>query len=100
CTILHGLIDAHGDNWEAIFKAYETARKPNGDAVADLALINFIEMRDKVADPDFLMRKKVEKELVKRYPGEFLSVYEMVSFSHTPYDHALKSMQAQDELWE
>lgn len=100
CTILDGLMDAHKDDWSSIFKAYETARKPNGDAVADLALINFIEMRDKVADPDFLMRKKVEKELVKRYPGEFLSVYEMVSFSHTPYDHALKSMQAQDELWE
>lgn len=99
CTILDGLMDACGGDWGAVFKAYESARKPNGDAVADLALINFVEMRDRVADPDFLLRKKVEKELVKRYPGAFLSVYEMVSFSHTPYEHALKSMQAQDELW-
>ena len=98
CTILSKLMDRHNDNWETIFKAYDQKRKLNGDAVAQLALLNFVEMRDKVADPVFLERKKIEKELGKRYPNQFISVYEMVSFSHTPYDTALRCIQAQDQL--
>ena len=97
-TILDGLMNEHADNWDAILKAYEVRRKPNGDAVAQLALNNFTEMRDKVADPQFLERKKIEKELGKRYPEQFVSVYEMVSFSHTPYNTAMQCIQAQDML--
>ena len=79
---------------------YQTRRKKNGDAVADLALQNFIEMRDLVADPIFLERKKIEKELGKMFPKVFNSVYEMVSFSHTPYFVALSCQKAQDKLLE
>ena len=86
------------DNWAKILQEYEARRKPNGDAVAELALLNFTEMRDKVADPMFLERKKIEKELGKRYPDQFVSVYEMVSFSHTPYSTAIQCIQAQDRL--
>lgn len=100
CTVLAALMDKYGDDWATILKAYEQKRKPNGDAVAQLALNNFIEMRDKVADPLFLERKKIEKELGKRYPDEFISVYEMVSFSHTPYNTALSCIKAQDGLLE
>lgn len=98
CSVLSGLMDAHGDDWATILQQYEQRRKPNGDAVAELALLNFVEMRDKVADPHFLERKKIEKELGKRFPERFVSVYEMVSFSHTPYDTALRCIQAQDSL--
>jgi len=98
CTILSSLMDKNGDNWNTILKEYEVRRKPNGDAVAQLALTNFTEMRDKVADPMFLERKKIEKELGKRYPEQFVSVYEMVSFSHTPYNTAIQCIQAQDQL--
>lgn len=98
CTILSGLIDQYGDDWGKILKTYDDKRKPNGDAVAQLALLNFVEMRDKVADPTFLERKKIEKDLCKRYPDKFVSVYEMVSFSHTPYDTALRCVHAQDSL--
>lgn len=98
CTILAGLMDKHGDDWATILKLYNDARKPNGDAVAELALKNFVEMRDKVADAAFLERKKIEKELVKRYPKEFISVYEMVSFSHIPYSTAMSCIEAQDKL--
>lgn len=98
CTILAGLIDQHNGDWDTILQAYDDARKPNGDAVAELALKNFIEMRDKVADAAFLLRKKIEKELVKRYPEQFISVYEMVSFSHTPYATAISCIEAQDNL--
>jgi kynurenine 3-monooxygenase len=98
CTVLSGLMDQYNDDWAKILQAYEAKRKPNGDAVARLALNNFVEMRDKVADLHFLERKKIEKELGRRYPEEFVSVYEMVSFSHIPYDTALRCIHAQDEL--
>jgi kynurenine 3-monooxygenase len=98
CTILSGLLDKHGDNWATILEEYDNNRKPNGDAVAELALMNFVEMRDKVADPNFLERKKIEKELGKLYPEKFNSVYEMVSFSHSPYSKAMSCIKYQDEL--
>ncbi len=100
CTVLSGLIDKNGEDWGTIFKEYNQKRKANGDAVAELALLNFIEMRDKVADPQFLSRKKIEQELGRRYPEKFTSIYEMVSFSHTPYSTAIRSIRAQDELLE
>lgn len=98
CTVLAGLLDAYGSDWNTILQHYDRMRKPNGDAVAQLALLNFVEMRDKVADPVFLERKKIEKELGKLFPEQFISVYEMVSFSHIPYDTALRCIQAQDQL--
>jgi len=98
CTILAGLLEKHGDDWATILQQYDDKRKPNGNAVAQLALLNFVEMRDKVADPLFLERKKIEKELGKMYPDKFISVYEMVSFSHIPYNTALRCIEAQDEL--
>jgi len=98
CTVLSGLVDKHGDDWATILKEYDDSRKPNGDAVAELALMNFVEMRDKVADPNFLERKKIEKELGKLYPEQFNSVYEMVSFSHSPYKTAMSCIKYQDEL--
>lgn len=98
CSVLDGLMEQHKDDWDIILKEYERARKPNGDAVAQLALLNFVEMRDKVADPVFLNRKQVEKELGRRYPEQFVSVYEMVSFSHTPYSVAIQCIQNQDTL--
>jgi kynurenine 3-monooxygenase len=98
CSVLAGLLDEYGDDWGKIMPQYQQKRKPNGDAVAQLALFNFIEMRDKVADPKFLERKKIEKELGMRYPEQFISVYEMVSFSHIPYNTAIRCIEAQDKL--
>jgi kynurenine 3-monooxygenase len=97
CRILMEIIDASSDkSWGNIFSTYQEERKKNGDAVADLALQNFIEMRDLVADPIFLTRKKIEKQLGILYPEQFNSVYEMVSFSHTPYHTAISCQKAQD----
>lgn len=98
CTILNELLDAHNDNWDLVLPDYQKRRLPNGNAVADLALENFIEMQSKVADENFLMRKKIEKDLGLRYPQIFNSVYEMVSFTHTPYAFAKASSSAQDNL--
>lgn len=98
CSVLESLMEEHGEDWATILASFEQQRKPNGDAVAELALNNFIEMRDKVSDPVFLERKKIEKELGRRFAGRFNSVYEMVSFSHTPYAYAMHCIKAQDIL--
>jgi kynurenine 3-monooxygenase len=100
CSVLNGLMEAHCEDWKTILDEYQRLRKPAGDAVAELALLNFTEMRDKVADPRFLQRKKIEKEIGIRYPEQFTSVYELVSFSHTPYATALQCIAAQDRLLE
>lgn len=98
CSVLDGLLTELGEDWGEILQRFQERRKPNGDAVAALALLNFTEMRDKVADPVFLERKKIEKEIGLLYPEEFTSVYELVSFTHTPYATAMKCIAAQDAL--
>jgi len=98
CTVLADLLERYEDDWGVILQQYSKMRKPNAEAVAQLALMNFVEMRDKVADSDFLQRKKIEKELGKRYPKQFISIYEMVSFTHIPYKTALECTQEQDRL--
>lgn len=100
-TILNDLLkDNNTPDWAEVLKAYQSQRKDNADALAELAYLNFIEMRDLVADESFLLRKKIEQDLGRRFPGVFNSVYEMVSFTHTPYKVALKNMKLQDQLLE
>jgi kynurenine 3-monooxygenase len=94
------LIDKHDGDWDIVLQEYQKMRQPNGDAVAQLALNNFIEMRDLVADPVFLERKKIEKDLMNRFSSQYKSVYEMVSFSHTPYAFALATLTAQNNLYQ
>ncbi|MBX7140280.1 MAG: FAD-dependent monooxygenase [Chitinophagales bacterium] len=91
CSVLSELMDEHGDDWKTILPLFEALRKPNADAIADLALNNFIEMRDLVADPHFLHKKKIEKMIAEKYPEKYISPYQMVSFSHIPYSDALKN---------
>jgi kynurenine 3-monooxygenase len=98
CTCLLELIDRHGADWPRVFREFESARKINTDAIADLAVENFVEMRDRVADPRFLLRKKVELGLEGRYPQLFVPKYAMVTFHRIPYAIALKRGQMQDVI--
>ena len=98
CTVLLELIDRHGADWKGVFSEFERARKSNTDAIADLAVENFVEMRDRVADPQFLLRKKIELALESRYPRFFVPKYAMVTFHRVPYSTALKRGQVQDEM--
>ncbi|MGB0178266.1 MAG: FAD-dependent oxidoreductase, partial [Owenweeksia sp.] len=62
CTVLHELLSEYGDdNWEQVLEEFQKSRKPDADAIADLAMRNFVEMRDLTGDPDFLLQKKIEK---------------------------------------
>jgi kynurenine 3-monooxygenase len=98
CTSLLALLDQHGADWARVFSDFEMARKVNTDAIADLAVENFVEMRDRVADPRFLFRKKVELALQAKYPQLFVPKYAMVTFHRIPYAMALKRGQVQDRM--
>lgn len=100
CTVLTELVEKHGDNWEAIFEDYQQSRKPDGDAIADLAMRNFVEMRDLTGDPMFLLQKKIEKKFAALHPNKWMPLYSMVTFSHIRYSDALKTGQAQDKIME
>ncbi len=98
-TVLDQMLDGFdGEDWEALFKAFERKRKPNADAIADLAVMNFIEMRDKVADPRFLLRKKIEGKISQQFPDKWIPLYSMVTFSDFPYSYALETGQCQDKI--
>lgn len=98
CTLLNDLLDTCQENWAEVLPRFSQMRKPDADAIADLALQNFVEMRDLVADPDFLLRKRIAVALAERFPDEFVPMYSMVSFSNVPYREALLAGQAQDAL--
>jgi kynurenine 3-monooxygenase len=98
CITLLDLLDRRGANWKPVFTEFETVRKINTDAIADMAVDNFVEMRDRVADPRFLFRKKVELALEARFPGIFVPKYSMVTFHRIPYAVALERGTKQDRI--
>ena len=75
-----------------------THRKPNADAIAQMALDNFVEMRDKVASPVFRFGKSVEHALERALPGTYVSRYELVSFSTTPYAEVRRRVRRQHRI--
>jgi kynurenine 3-monooxygenase len=99
CVVLNDLIGKHKEDWNKIFPEYEALRKPDGDAIADLAIANFIEMRDKTADPKFLLQKKIEAHFSSKYPDKWIPLYSMVTYSpHIRYSTALKEGQKQEVI--
>lgn len=80
CRILNQLLDTHNDDWEIVLPTFQKIRKPDTDAIAQLALDNFVEMRDLVADAEFLLRKKIEARLHELYPEKWIPLYSMVTF--------------------
>lgn len=98
CYVLDQLLEEYGDDWKACFDAYSKYRKPDGDGVQDLSMHNFVVMRDKTADPHFLLQKKIELKFSKKYPEKWLPLYSMVSFSNIRYSEAWKIGQQQEAL--
>ena len=91
-------IKEHGENWFQILKDYQSHQKPNGDAIADLSLENFVEMSDKVGDERFLFKKKVEKVLENNFPDTYRSRYGMTVYTLIPYHQAFAAGEIQQEL--
>ena len=91
-------LDNHKGDWEATFKAYEKSRKKDTDAIADLAIDNFFEMRDHVANPIFKEKRKLEMALEENFPKEYSSKYSLVTFNEDiGYHEAMTRGRAQDK---
>lgn len=98
CSVMWELMKKHNENWNEVFKEYETIRKPNGDAVQDLSLYNYIVMRDRVADPAFLLLQKIERRINYLYPDKYFPLYSMVSFTNIEYQIAYNKGKEQEAM--
>jgi len=99
CRILNDLLNQHDDHWQHVLLAFQSERKKETDAIAQLALDNFIEMRDLVADADFLLRKKIEARLHQLFPDQWIPLYSMVTFHDSmPYSVAYATGQKQKKI--
>jgi kynurenine 3-monooxygenase len=99
CRLLNQMLDVHLDDWKKVLPEFQQTRKKDADAIAQLALDNFIEMRDLVADADFLLRKKIEDRLHQLYPTQWIPLYAMVTFYDAmPYSTAYETGQRQKKI--
>jgi kynurenine 3-monooxygenase len=98
CVVLDECLQKFLQNRERAFAEYFHRRKENADALADLAIANFIEMRDKTASKTFRAKKKLDHALEAALPGIYLPLYTMVTFTRIPYRKAAKRARVQDAL--
>jgi len=100
CSLLAEALNAQGANvnWERLISGFSESRPKDANAIADLALKNFVEMRDRVADPMFLRQKQLAALMHQTYGDDFLPVYSQVSFSNTPYSEAWANGEVQEAL--
>ena len=96
---LDKIIDQFDFNWELIFEKFNETRKKDTDAIADLAIDNFYEMKEHVADPKFQIKRQIEIALEKQFPNEYASKYSLVTFNENMgYDEAMNIGRLQDKL--
>lgn len=104
CTVLNEVMDKYLQKtdevtaWKKIFEEIQHLRKPDSDAIAELAVTNFIEMRDLVTHPDFVLQKKIEAHFSAKHPDKWLPLYSMVTFSDLSYSYALNKGREQDAI--
>src|SRR6476659_10403811 len=98
CVVLDECLEEFPENRDHAFAEYFRRRKENADALADLAIENFIEMQDKTASKPFRAKKKLDHALEAALPGIYLPLYTMVTFTRMPYAKAAKRAQIQDSL--
>ncbi|MCH7524941.1 MAG: FAD-dependent monooxygenase, partial [Bacteroidetes bacterium] len=93
-----GNLSADKTDWETVFREYEKTRKKDTDAIADLAIDNFFEMRDHIANPIFQEKRKLEMNLEQHFPDEYSSKYSLVTFNENiGYHEAMTRGRAQDK---
>jgi len=97
CTVLNQMMDSK-DDWMELFKSFSIKRKTDGDAIADMALENYIEMRDSVNNEKFLTQRDLERKLELKYPDQFISRYSMVSFHQIPYSIVQERGEVQQRI--
>jgi len=85
CSTLAKLMGQNKNNWKTIFNTFSSVQVENGHAIADMAIENYLEMRDHVNDTEYKKRRNVELKLERMFPGQFIPRYSMVSFHQIPY---------------
>lgn len=98
CLVLDECLARHGDDWDAVFTEFERRRRPDAEAIAAMALENYVEMRDAVRDPRFQLQKQLGFLLEERHPGTFVPRYSMVMFHHLPYAEARSRGEIQQRI--
>ena len=97
-VVFDEILEKYQGNWQSVFQAYEKARKHDTDAIADLAIDNFYEMRDHVANPLFKQKRVIEMDLEKHFPTQYSSKYSLVTFNEDiGYLEAMLKGRAQDK---
>jgi kynurenine 3-monooxygenase len=99
CSELLKILDSQS-TWDDIFQTFNQKQRPNAEAIADMAIENWIEMSEKVADPKFLLRKKIESVLERQFPELFKSRYGMVTYTLIPYHLVQKAGYLQEKIFE
>ena len=96
CARLNEMLDQ--DDWSSAFESFEKSRKPDTDAIAGMALDNYIQMRSSVIDDDYLLKRELALALERRWPDRFIPRYSMVMFHTLPYAEALRRADEQDQI--
>jgi len=98
CEVLMQCLDEAGINWEGVYKKYSSIRKADCDAIAKMALENYVEMRDLVTRKEFLQQQKISNILLEHFPDRFIPRYNMVSFTSIPYSEVYRRGNIQNEI--
>jgi kynurenine 3-monooxygenase len=99
-VVLANLLAAAPNDRAGVFAEFQRLRQPNADAIAAMALENYVEMRDSVADPHYLAKRELGALLATRIPQHYMARYRLVTFTHVPSAYALERGRAQDALLE
>ncbi|KAL3277966.1 hypothetical protein HHI36_013306 [Cryptolaemus montrouzieri] len=98
CTLLDELFETHADNFKVILEKFSSLRKDDAHAICDLAMYNFIEMRDLVTKPSFYVRKVLDNILFKMFPSTWIPLYNSVSFSSIRYTVCMNNRKWQNKI--
>jgi kynurenine 3-monooxygenase len=98
CSLLSELFNKHGSDLEKILTEFSATRWENAHAICDLAMYNYIEMRDLVTRRSYLLRKYVDDFLFRLMPNTWMPLYNSVSFSHMPYNKCIENRKWQDKV--
>merc|ERR1711992_31832 len=98
CRVLDEAFDRHGDDISKALENYSQHRNPDAEAMCDLAMYNYIEMRDLVNKTSFLFRKKLDNFLFWIMPQRWVPLYTSVTFSRMRYSHCISNKKWQDDL--
>jgi kynurenine 3-monooxygenase len=100
CRVLDGLLDTYDGDWSKVAPAFYESRKRNTEAVAAMSMDNYREIHHDIRNKKFNLKKQVEKEIMRRYPSEYVSKHVLVMFTNTPYLECFANGQLQERYLE